>query len=267
MRRAVMTQDQLLQIFSNRTDQDYLRAHAQRFLRTRAILNQGWHESEAAILDIGAHWLHQAALFSADGHQVTAANLATMSEHPEVKSLAHEHNISLISYTNLSDSNCLSHVPDSSVDLVLFCEIIEHITFNPLEMWREIYRVLKPQGRVVVTTPNFYALKSIMTTVVRLLTGRGTGIEVRDILERHTFSPHWKEFSTQELRSYFQALSPDFMVRRCVTFNHIGVVPGAGWLRRALAALRNGLQWPRQSIFLEVELSNKVHGITPRLHW
>ncbi len=44
--------------------------------------------------------------------------------------------------------------PDESFDGVLFCEILEHLTVDPTHTLSEIRRVLKPNGWVIVTTPN-----------------------------------------------------------------------------------------------------------------
>lgn len=43
---------------------------------------------------------------------------------------------------------------DASFDLVLWCEVIEHLTANPVHALSEIHRVLKPGGALVVSTPN-----------------------------------------------------------------------------------------------------------------
>jgi SAM-dependent methyltransferase len=43
---------------------------------------------------------------------------------------------------------------DESADGVLICEVIEHFTVDPLFCFIEINRILKPNGFVVVTTPN-----------------------------------------------------------------------------------------------------------------
>ena len=43
---------------------------------------------------------------------------------------------------------------DDSFDVVLFCEIIEHLTADPIASLREIKRVLRPDGVLVLTTPN-----------------------------------------------------------------------------------------------------------------
>jgi SAM-dependent methyltransferase len=44
--------------------------------------------------------------------------------------------------------------PDDSFDVVLFCEVIEHLAENPVFTLSEIHRVLRPGGRVVLSTPN-----------------------------------------------------------------------------------------------------------------
>lgn len=44
--------------------------------------------------------------------------------------------------------------PDGMYDVVLCCELLEHVLINPSHMFFETHRVLKPGGFVVVTTPN-----------------------------------------------------------------------------------------------------------------
>lgn len=51
--------------------------------------------------------------------------------------------------------------PDESFDVVLFCEIIEHLLSDPVHPLLEIRRVLKPSGILVVTTPNVARLENV----------------------------------------------------------------------------------------------------------
>jgi SAM-dependent methyltransferase len=44
--------------------------------------------------------------------------------------------------------------PDESVDGVMLCEVIEHFVLDPLHCIIEINRILKPNGFVILTTPN-----------------------------------------------------------------------------------------------------------------
>jgi SAM-dependent methyltransferase len=96
--------------------------------------------------------------------------------------------IDLVPIKDLSKPAELRAVEADSFDLVLFSEIIEHITFNPVELWREIYRVLRPGGRIVITTPNYYSPYSRAWSFSRFMQGFGGGISVDEILTQHTYS-------------------------------------------------------------------------------
>ena len=51
--------------------------------------------------------------------------------------------------------------PDNTFDLVTWCEVIEHLTLNPVWALSEIHRVLKPGGALVLSTPNASRADSI----------------------------------------------------------------------------------------------------------
>jgi SAM-dependent methyltransferase len=45
-------------------------------------------------------------------------------------------------------------LPDSTFDTVISCETIEHVV-EPIKALREVRRVLRPGGRLLLTTPNY----------------------------------------------------------------------------------------------------------------
>lgn len=51
--------------------------------------------------------------------------------------------------------------PDDCFDLVLACEIIEHLERDPMHMLLEISRVLTTDGKLLITTPNSASISSI----------------------------------------------------------------------------------------------------------
>ena len=55
----------------------------------------------------------------------------------------------------------------ASFDVVLFCEILEHLQSDPIRVLREIKRILKPSGKLILTTPNVARLEN----VCRLIAG------------------------------------------------------------------------------------------------
>lgn len=51
---------------------------------------------------------------------------------------------------------------DNEFDVVLCCEIIEHLTLNPTHMFYEAHRILKPDGCLIVTTPNVSRVTNVL---------------------------------------------------------------------------------------------------------
>jgi len=66
-------------------------------------------------------------------------------------------------YFNLEDARF--PYADETFDVVLFCEIIEHLLVDPLHALREINRITKVGGVVVTTTPNVARLGNVLTLI------------------------------------------------------------------------------------------------------
>ena len=58
-------------------------------------------------------------------------------------------------------------LPDASVDTVISCETIEHLP-DPVQALREFHRVLRPGGRVILTTPNYFGPFGLYRAYLRL---------------------------------------------------------------------------------------------------
>ena len=79
--------------------------------------------------------------------------------------LLKKHNIPIIKNT-LTKQKC--PIEDEIFDIVIFSEILEHLRVSPLRALREISRVLKPEGIMLLTTPNIGYLRNI----IHLCTGK-----------------------------------------------------------------------------------------------
>jgi 2-polyprenyl-3-methyl-5-hydroxy-6-metoxy-1,4-benzoquinol methylase len=246
---------------------EYLRRHFQRFTATKQRLLS--HRNRAPgnqVLDVGAHWLHQTALYAIDGFVVTALDLPATLEVDSVRALAQAHSIRLLPNADLEYPTALKAIADDTFDIVLFTEVIEHLAFNPVAMWREIYRVMKPGARVVITTPNYHALRTRARGWWRAMRGLGAGVDVEHVLGLHTLAHHWKEYSRRELERYFAFLSPDFS---CENFAYMkGSRQSTGKPSVELALLLERLiPFVRPDLYVEVELTRKAAGIIVEPHW
>ena len=68
---------------------------------------------------------------------------------------------------------------DYAFDLVISCETIEHV-FNPQKMVNEIYRILKPEHRFLLTTENYFnglILAWLQSRILRKPFNSGSGVQ------------------------------------------------------------------------------------------
>ncbi|MBN8481202.1 MAG: class I SAM-dependent methyltransferase [Xanthomonadales bacterium] len=83
---------------------------------------------------------------------------------------------------------------DGEFDCMLFCEVLEHLTNDPVAALLELKRVIKPDGLLVLTTPNAARLE----TVVALLDGR-------NIYDQYSgygpYGRHNREYTRHELHA------------------------------------------------------------------
>jgi SAM-dependent methyltransferase len=79
-----------------------------------------------------------------------------------------------------------------SLDIVLFCEIIEHLLNDPCRVLREIRRVLRNGGTLVLTTPNVCRLENVARMIA--------GVNIYDPYSGHgPYGRHNREYSKHEL--------------------------------------------------------------------
>jgi SAM-dependent methyltransferase len=95
---------------------------------------------------------------------------------------------------------------DSSVEFIVFTEVIEHLRIGLLNALRELHRILKPGGRLLVSTPNLLSLQNR----VSFLFGRAAYDTLEmpfDALaaeERIGHGGHFRVFSLPELKHLFE---------------------------------------------------------------
>jgi 2-polyprenyl-3-methyl-5-hydroxy-6-metoxy-1,4-benzoquinol methylase len=86
--------------------------------------------------------------------------------------------------------------PDASFDVVLFLAVIEHLPESPDRVLREIRRVLKPNGHLVLTTPNVCCLANRL----KMLGGQTIHFPLRMWYGVHPFTGHYREYTIAEVK-------------------------------------------------------------------
>jgi SAM-dependent methyltransferase len=79
-----------------------------------------------------------------------------------------------------------------SFDVVFLCEMLEHLTMDPVRALREIHRVLKPGGALILTTPNVARLDNVLSLV--------NGVNIYDPYSGFgPYGRHNREYNRHEL--------------------------------------------------------------------
>jgi SAM-dependent methyltransferase len=98
-------------------------------------------------------------------------------------------------------------VKDKTFDIVLCCEVLEHMEIDPMFMLAEANRILKDDGILVLTTPNVVSSRG--------LTKMLSGVEPYFFMQYHKsreYHRHNYEYSAKSLRKILKAAGFDITV-------------------------------------------------------
>jgi SAM-dependent methyltransferase len=104
---------------------------------------------------------------------------------------------------------------DATFDLVTCCEVIEHLTQNPVHALAEIHRVLRPGGWLVLSTPNAARAGNI----ANLLRG-GNVYDPYHLGTALRGSRHSREYTLDELRDLVDGCGFEIDVAENVDLHH-----------------------------------------------
>lgn len=214
MKRVKAIESEIFEL-NQPSEVEYFRFHKKRYERFESFLNTHFPDvsrsEKLKALDIGSHYLHSSMILSELNFDVDGMDVSVFWDMDFVKKRASKFGITPIVENDLANMPGFQNVHDK-YDLIVFTEIFEHITFNPIQLWKTIYQILKPGGKIYISTPNSLALANWARNFKNLITLQSVGITVDDIISKVTYGHHWKEYSAQEIKTYFATLSDDFQV-------------------------------------------------------
>ena len=179
----------------------YLEYHRLRYQDTLRLLPPG---EGRCLVDVGSFPGHLSALAEAHGWKVVGLNNAIEGGGAWADFLERcgERRITIRGCEVEREPFPL---PTASADAVLFCELFEHLHLNPFHTLKEIFRVLRPGGLLVLTTPNLRRIE----TLSRLWHGWGAQAPVsrafHELLPSLLYHRHNREYTADEL-AYYLAL-------------------------------------------------------------
>jgi SAM-dependent methyltransferase len=178
--------------------------------RYEFILN---HVSEsepgARILEVGAEPYQLPVAYQQLGYEVVGLDL-----DPDRGSSVIENNNLDIRQADINHDRF--PLEDDSFDIVVFSEVFEHL-FRPVHALNEIHRVLRPEGELLLTTPNLYRLGNI----VRFLSGDGfdDAFGQWEKLERIGHMGHVRQYSRPQVVEFLEKTGFTVQDSECVSFS------------------------------------------------
>jgi SAM-dependent methyltransferase/glycosyltransferase involved in cell wall biosynthesis len=176
----------------------YFRTHANRLARTLQRIPHGGKEDR--VLEMGCYLQVTPALRNLLGYgEVRGCYLGKPGESARRSTVSNDGE-QFECFIDLfgADVDPFPY-PDGYFSTVLCCELLEHLENDPMHMMSEIYRVLKPGGILVLSTPNIVSLQSI----AQVLKGAHPASFRRYARSRFGADPepgHSREYTPDEIR-------------------------------------------------------------------
>jgi len=182
------------------------------------------------ILEIGAYLGVVSLTLSRLGFSVTALDLPEFMQNERLKERYRREDVATLT-ANLRDYRIPATAEE--FDLVIMCETLEHLNFNPVPVLLEINRVLRKGGVLYLSLPNLASL----VNRVKLLLGQSIHNPISDFFaqlsdkDNMIVGLHWREYTAAEIRElldklgfviekqyFFTSNQPSFLARIVYNF-------------------------------------------------
>lgn len=170
----------------------YFNGHLNRYLSDLQIVKKNYKGGK--ILEIGSLPYHLTAMLSLSSFDVTGLDVNPVRGN----AFAEKYGLKIVKCDIETEALPFR---DEQFDLVVFNEVFEHLRINPIRTLREINRVLAPGGKLILSTPNVYAIGNLYLFL------RGRSIDnspYREFLKLETLGHmgHVRIYSAREVEEF-----------------------------------------------------------------
>jgi 2-polyprenyl-3-methyl-5-hydroxy-6-metoxy-1,4-benzoquinol methylase len=220
---------------SHNAHHDYLRNHRHEYIRTvQDVATHGGQRTDPIrVLEIGAFFGVVSICLSKLGCQVTASDVPEYISMPEQQARYAKHDIRT---AGIRLQDYILPFEDESFDVIIMCEVLEHLNFNPLPLIKEINRIGADGSLFYLSLPN----QTNIYNRIDFLRGRSIGVPVEsffrqlDPADPEIANNHWREYTAADIREMLLPLG--YGIKRQYFFS-LGETLEATSPRRRLAQL------------------------------
>ncbi|MBJ6751458.1 class I SAM-dependent methyltransferase [Geomonas anaerohicana] len=154
--------------------------------------------AEIPILEIGAFLGVVSCALARLGFPVTALDLPEFVQNERLQERYRRYGVACLA-ANLRDYSLPADT--GSFAIVIMCETLEHLNFNPLPVMAEVNRLLRKEGGLYLSLPN----QASLVNRVKLLCGRSVHNPISDFAAQLSCDSnmivglHWREYTAAEL--------------------------------------------------------------------
>ncbi len=251
----------------------YLRAHRHEYIRTlNDVLAFAGHRECGRVLEIGAFFGVVSVCLSKRSFKVSAVDIPEYMLMPEQKR-RYEHYAIETAGVRLEDY--LLPFEDETFDVIIMCEVLEHLNFNPLPLLKEINRVGRPDSLFYLSLPNLTQYKRRL----QFLFGKPILAPIQAYFDQldpdklAIVNNHWREYTGPEIRELLERMG--YRIERQYYFSVVEAFKRPNlknWLTRTVFRLfpafkenQTTLAIRKQRTSLVFRIPRTVHPILERL--
>lgn len=171
------------QNIKTKSEKHYFDIHIKRYQYILAKIKKLNLSPRAKILDIGVYPPHLFRTLKLSDYRLFGIS----SPHQPIKD-------SQVKILNIETQKLPYR--QGTFDLVLFTEILEHLSTHPQLLFSRIKKILKPNGLLLLTTPNVIRSQNLFS----LILGKNIYFPLEQ-LNQHPNHRHQREYTLSELRS------------------------------------------------------------------
>ncbi len=235
---------------------NYLREDFKRFLYTLSLVPSN---AEGSLLEIGGNPYFTSTLIkNFTKYDLVCTNFFgnEPGKYSEKKSSKTGDEMVFEYYNNNIEKEELPF-PPGSFDVVLFCEVIEHLTMDPLYALTNIHRVLKQGGTLIVTTPNVNRLYNVASILA--------GININDTYSGYgVYGRHNREYSKNELIGLLSHAGFDVETMFCSDVEDLNGADSVYSVRKILRLIKYEKEYLGKYFFIKAKKTREPNTLKPR---
>ena len=182
------------------------------------------------VLELGAFFGVNCMALRSLGYDVTAADMPEFIGNPEqVKRYSHYG----IATKGVRLEDFVMPFDDEAFDVIIMCEVLEHLNFNPLPLLKEINRIGAPNSIFYLSLPNAAQIRSR----IKAVRGKALGIPITEFFTQldprssEIVNGHWREYTGPEIREILERLG--YRIEKQYYFSLGETLPSSTLRRRA----------------------------------